>query len=268
MLNFNKPATALSALAAAAMLLAAPAQAAITVNSSAFSYSQSFDSLATTGTANVWANDSTLAGWSLFNTNLTDVAAYLADDGTSNAGKIRSFGAAGSTERALGGVGSASYSGFIAVAFTNATGADLSGFKIGFDGEQWRNGGNTTLAAQSMVMQYGFGASFATVANWVTPGGNFDWASPVTTATSGKVDGNVAGLQAARGGEVNTSWAAGSTLWVRWVENNDAGSDHGLAIDNLSLSVIAPAIPEPSTYALLLAGLGTVGFMARRRRSN
>jgi len=265
MLNF-KPTVALSALAAAAMLATAPAQAAITVGSNAFTYAQSFDSLATTGTANVWANDSTLAGWSLFNTIPPSAVAYLADDGTSNAGKFRSFGAAGSTERALGGVGSGSLSGWIAVAFDNATGHDLTGFKIGFDGEQWRNGGNATV--QSMVLQYGFGSSFATVANWVTPGGNFDWSSPVATTSAAKLDGNTTGLRAARGGVVNTSWAAGSTLWVRWAENNDAGNDHGLAIDNLSLSVIAPAVPEPSTYALLLAGLGTVGFMARRRRSN
>jgi len=268
MLNF-KPTVALSALsslAAAAMLAAAPAQAAITVNSGAFTYTQSFDSLATSGATNVWANDSTLAGWSLFNTNLSAATQYLADDGASNTGRFRSFGAADSTERALGGVGSSGLSGWIAVAFDNATGHDLSGFQIGFDGEQWRNGGTTT--AQSMVMQYGFGSSFATVGSWVTPGGNFDWASPVATTTNAKVDGNTAGLMAGRGGVVNTSWAAGSTLWVRWVENNDPSFDHGLAIDNLSLSVIAPAVPAPSTYALLLAGLGMVGFMARRRRSN
>lgn len=30
--------------------------------------------------------------------------------------------------------------------------------------------------------------------------------------------------------------------------------------------VNVPAIPEPHTYALMLAGLGAVGFMARRRR--
>ena len=36
-------------------------------------------------------------------------------------------------------------------------------------------------------------------------------------------------------------------------------------IDNLTLAQAAP-IPEPGTYGLLLAGLGVVGFVARRRR--
>jgi hypothetical protein len=36
-------------------------------------------------------------------------------------------------------------------------------------------------------------------------------------------------------------------------------------IDNVSLLATAP-VPEPETYALMLAGLGVVGFAARRRR--
>jgi len=36
----------------------------------------------------------------------------------------------------------------------------------------------------------------------------------------------------------------------------------------LSGSVFATPVPEPSTFAMLLAGLGLVGFMTRRRRFN
>ena len=38
-------------------------------------------------------------------------------------------------------------------------------------------------------------------------------------------------------------------------------------VNGQSESFVTTAIPEPSTYALMLAGLGLVGFMARRRRS-
>jgi len=38
-------------------------------------------------------------------------------------------------------------------------------------------------------------------------------------------------------------------------------------IDDLYLGVVTAAVPEPGTYAMLLAGLGVVGAIARRRRT-
>lgn len=40
----------------------------------------------------------------------------------------------------------------------------------------------------------------------------------------------------------------------------------GARVGHYSVTLAAAPVPEPSTYALLLAGLGVVGFVARRRR--
>lgn len=262
---------ALAAAAAVCLLPVLPAHAAIDVMTPGFTYMQDFDGLADSGSANAWANDGTLAGWSLFTQTGAAVASYAADNGASHAGAFKSFGAAGSGERALGGVGSGgSYfggpasgavAGWIALAFSNVSGAALAGFTLGFDGEQWRNGGHTS--AQTMAFEYGFGASFDGVATWLAPGTGFHWSSPVLGPSAGALDGNGAGLVSDVGGSIAVPWAAGDTLWLRWTERNDAGNDHGLAIDNLRFSV--SAVPEPGTYSMLLAGLAAVGLFVRNR---
>jgi hypothetical protein len=255
--------------AAGLVLVASGASAQVSFTGSA--YAQDFSTLtSTSGTGQAWSNNVTLSGWSLFRQPDpgTALTTYGGDTGTNNAGQFFSYGAAGSNERAFGGLGSggtyfgspasAAIAGWLTVGFTNNTAGVLTSFTLGFDGEQWRNGGNTS--AQTMVLEYGFGASFTTVASWTAPGGNFDWSSPVTGASAAAVDGNTAGLVAGRGGTISSlNWAVGNTLWVRWVERNDAGNDHGLAIDNVTFT----AVPTPGTGALMgLAGL--VGLRRRR----
>lgn len=255
-------------LASAALLAAMSAQATVSVTSASFTYAQNFDTLAATGSSVAWANDSTLAGWNLFFIN-TAATSYITGAGTGTGGGFYSFGAAGSSDRALGSLPTnsnvvAGSSEFIAAAFTNNSGGALDSFTLRYDGEQWRNNGNAT--AQTLTVQYGFGASYTAVTNWTSAGAGFTFTSPVASTTAAAVDGNAAGKVAGLGGTVALDWANGDTLWVRWNDVNDSGNDHALAIDNVSLSVTA-AVPEPETYALLLAGLGAVGFIVRRRRA-
>jgi autotransporter-associated beta strand protein len=219
------------------------------------SYGQDFNTLATTGGSLTWANNSTLTGWSLFSTasSSTPVTTIAIDNGTSNSGGFYSFGSTSSTERALGGQGSGTFygssitsgnvAGYIAVNLRNTTGSSLSKITVGFDGEQWANGGNTT--AQSMVMEYGFGSSFSGVSTWTAAPTAFNWSSPVVSASGTSrvvLDGNASANRVAGvGGTITlaSAWANLADLWIRWIERNDSGNDHALAIDNFSFSAAA-----------------------------
>ena len=76
------------------------------------------------------------------------------------------------------------------------------------------------------------------------------------TATTGQWD--------AFGGSFTLSSAA--TVQIKLLDLNTDYGGNDFAVDKLSLTTAA-AVPEPETYALMLAGLGVVGFVARRRRT-
>ncbi len=236
------------------------------------SYSQDFNSLAASGTLNAWENDTTIPGWHLFRQPASTpvaITAYNADTGASNAGSFYSFGSTGSSERALGGLASGgtyfgapvstAVAGWIALALKNTSGNAINKVNISFNGEQWRDGGNTaTPAAQSMVLEYGYGNTFDQVTSWITAGGDFNWSSPIYTATAAAgaaVNGNTTGIVSAKGGELNLTspWAVDTNLWLRWIENNDFGGDHGLAIDDVSITTPTttptPTLPVISIIA-------------------
>ncbi len=234
-------------------------------------YTQDFNTLASSGSGNTWTNNVTLPGWYLFRQPSpgTALSAYDASNGSSTTGTFYSFGSAAG-ERALGAIGSGgaywgspangATAGWMAVAFTINTSAAVNSFTISYTGEQWRD---ANTSAQNLLLEWGVGATFGAVTTWTAPGGSFDFTSP-QVANAGAIDGNLAANRVTGlGGTVNTTLNIGDTLWIRWRVLNAPGNDHGLSIDDFSFSTTL--IPEPQHYAILLAVLLASAIIIRRR---
>lgn len=67
---------------------------------------------------------------------------------------------------------------------------------------------------------------------------------------------------------VNSGLNTSLTLQIFDLQTNNSVPGNDFALDDLSLAAALPpaAVPEPQTYALVLAGLGLLGFAPRRRR--
>ena len=109
------------------------------------------------------------------------------------------------------------------------------------------------------------------------------WYSPRAGSQSGDNQINVFWNDVKLGGGTFSNSGSGSGQsgnWTNWqhfefdvvgygntgtLKFADAGTanTYGASLDNVSL---VAAVPEPETYALMMAGLGAVAFMARRRR--
>ena len=278
-----------------ALLLAHDSQGQISITGGGLSYSQDFDTLTRSTTAENWTDNTAttslndnpqlvgLVGW--YAASFTSASATVinpgytpqirAGTGSSSTGSFYSFGANADSDRALGTLPSDSITANgagalrLGVRFVNDTGLTITGFTFSYDGEQWRAGAVTPAPVNNQfAFSYAvFGPGLGTLANStyiVDPTGNFNTPDDgVGDGSSHTLDGNAPANRIAGIGDTITglSVAPGDEIWLRWSDANSSSADMGIGIDNFSITF---AVPEPSSAILL--GLGLVCFLNHARR--
>jgi len=247
----------------------------VSLNSIGVAVTQNFDTLATTGTANTWTDDSTLPGfYSQFSVTPSNPTTYRASTGTDTTGAIYSFGVAGTnavTERAFGSVASGTPGDiYYAVRLVNNTGSTITGLSISYTGEQWRQGGCTptpcTPAAQTLDFQYQV-ANAGTITDANTPAtgwtdfNSLDFTTPSPgTSTAAAIDGNAAANRSAKSAQLAVTVASGQEVWLRWKDSNDANNDHGVAIDDFSVTPLGGSIGATGVRTTDIQGTDDGGY--------
>lgn len=198
-------------------------------------YTQDFNTLANTGTANT----SLPTGWDLNETggSARNNGAYAASTGSDTAGDVYSFGAASSAERAYGTLFSGTLNPTIGASFTNNTGQTITSLDIAYTGEMWRAGVTSRGAADRLDFQLSSNATSLTTGTW-TDYDSLDLNSPNLNAPTTTLNGNSPGNQAPVSFTITgVNIPNGATFWIRWKEFDiSPGADDGLGVDDFSLT--------------------------------
>jgi hypothetical protein len=194
-------------------------------------------------------------GWQLSNPGGSSAnTEFRSQDGSlgSSSGRgVISFGANGSTNRALGTLATSNQVNDFGMVLVNNSTTTFTQFTLSYTGEVWRIGDATPPDA--LTFAYGPGAGINDLApdDPTTLDANLDFhgdstsnyatVKPTVPAGGGiAVDGTNAINQTAVSDTVTgISWAPGQTFILRWLGENNTGQDDGLAIDNLSFSFSA-----------------------------
>lgn len=226
---------------------------AFTFTSSQLEYSENFDGMGPAGTAYI-------TGWTAIRAAGTGaVGAELTmavTDGTANSGNIYNVGTTDAIERAFGSLASGSTVPSFGASYTNNTGSSI--VQIELDGmmEQWRSGSNASVN-EIFKFEYSLDATSLNTGTWISVP-NFDLVEKIIASTvAGPLNGNLPENQTSISASISgINWTPGATMWIRWTDVNDGGSDGICAIDNLNMNVTTGTVvadPEPSNYPTSLS---------------
>lgn len=216
------------------------------------SYSQDFNTLASTGTAIPWTDNTTISGW------YASRVVYNSGNGGSNAGALYSFGSTGSPDRALGSIGSGSTGTvFYGARFVNNTGSTITSLKISYKGEQWRNGGVAAVQTVNFAYQTGTTVTSLTGGTWSAVS-SLNLNSPVTGTTAAALDGNLPDNSVVVNYTIHgLNIPAGDEIMVRWEDIDHSGADHGLGIDSFFIEANPQDLVAPVPVTLFPAAGAT-----------
>lgn len=211
------------------------------------SYSQNFNTLATSGTNNGFSNNSTIPSWyvqredSNANPNI-----YAADNGGSTAGRFYSYGTGTNSDRALGILNSNSTEdAAIGLLLRNTSGVTITSISVTYTLEQWRKGANGT---QGITFRYRTSSSSFSDLNensdtgWTSVSA-LDANGPISGGSSGSRDGNSASNRVTRTAISipGLSLANGDYIMLRWRDINHTSDDHGFGIDDVTINYEVPS---------------------------
>lgn len=230
-----------SAAAAFALILlySAPVAAQISITTLNVAYTENFDTLPASGSA-TWTNNSNIPGW--FHARTGTGTTIVANNGSSNAGNLYSYGTGTDADRALGSLGSGNAAIgnlFWGVRLQNNSGATLTSLNVTYTGEQWRN---SAAAAQTLAFSYLVGSPTVTgsLAEFQSAGvavPSLDFTTPITGGAAGALDGNLAANRVTVTFAITgLSIPNGTEVMLRWSDPDHTGADHGISIDDFSVT--------------------------------
>ena len=198
-------------------------------------YSQSFNSLPTSGSSN---NSSTIPiGFAFSEAGSNNNVTFAANDGSSSTGDTYSYGTGTNADRAFGELTSDTLQSTLGACFVNNTGFVINSFSISYTGEEWRLGAADAVS-DKLDFQFSTTATALNSGTW-TDVNSLDFSTPNNAGPAGAKNGNAAENRTTSSPIAiipATPIPQGATFFIRWVPLNIAGANDGLAIDDFSLT--------------------------------